>query len=242
MKEKMIEELHEYYRKNNKSFEIENKCMAKASEILNKDIDKLTVEEMHCLFSTYVWGHVDFNKQFDILKQYDKLTNNGDVTEIVKSGNSAFKIEGCLVVNTDILGCLNNIYSSQYVSLVECILCDEIEFDAEAKKELAINMYEHNKKMINYVKDEENFILYSIQPYGVYEGRIIYNQFSNVKKDIYEFYGIEDDNYNVMIDYYDYSKYIPYIESFFEKPFKDIYNENVELMKERIIKIESTKR
>ena len=114
--------------------------------------------------------------------------------------------------------------------------------DENLKKELEVNLYQVDKKEINYIKDNENFITYSIQPYALYEGKIVCDKFRKVKQDIFDFYGIEDDKYNEMIDFYDYDKYIPFLEKFYDKPFKEIYDELVGEMEDRIKKIEANKR
>ena len=44
-----------------------------------------------------------------------------------------------------------------------------------------------------------------------------------------------------MIDFYDNDKYIPYIEKFYGKSFKTIYNDLVKKMKENV-KIANSKR
>lgn len=240
-REIMDKQVKEYFAKNNKSFEKEKICLEKAKDLLEKDVNDLTIEEMHCLFSTYVWAHIGFDKQFEMLKRYDELTNEFSKVPLIKQGNSAFKVNGAICFNNSITSCLNQIYSWQYSMLVENILNGKAECDSEMRKELAVNMYRSNKRSVNYIKDQENFILYSIQPYALYEGKNIYPKFKKVKEDIYKMYGIEDTKYDTMVDYYDYTKYIPYLEKFFEKPFKEIYDDLVNSMKKRIVDIEMSK-
>lgn len=240
-KKVMEKEVKEYFAKNNKNFEKEKVCLEKAEDLLEKNVEDLTVEEMHCLFSTYVWSHIDFDKQFDLLKRYDELTNEFDKVPIEKQGNSAFKVYGAICYNTGITGLLNQIYSWQYSVLVDMVLNGKVEFDQDARKELAVNMYKSNRKNVNYIRDRDNFILYSIQPYALYEGKNIYPKVKKVKEDIYKMYEIEDTKYDTILDYYDYTKYVPYVEKFFEKPFEEIYNDLVNSMKKRIVDIEMSK-
>lgn len=240
--QKQAKKVFEKFKSNNKAFKTEEKCLRIASDILDKDVKNLTELEIHALFSTYVWAHIDMKKQKEILEYYDSMTNDSKKVKIEKSGNSAFKIRKQIYVNNNILYILNELYSAQYSYMIDDILRGKKKCDENLKKELEVNLYQVDKKEINYIKDNENFITYSIQPYALYEGKIVCDKFRKVKQDIFDFYGIEDDKYNEMIDFYDYDKYIPFLEKFYDKPFKEIYDELVGEMEDRIKKIEANKR
>ena len=98
-------------------------------------------------------------------------------------------------------------------------------------------MYKDGSKRINYVRDSDNFLLYSIQPYAVLEGKVVIEWLKKIRDVEIATYGIDTGHYDDMIDYYDYDKYIKFIEGFYDKPFDEIYKETVEQMRENVKKI-----
>jgi anion-transporting ArsA/GET3 family ATPase len=50
-------------------------------------------------------------------------------------------------------------------------------------------------------------------------------------------YGVDTGHYDDMIDYYDYDKYIKFIEGFYDKSFDEIYKETVDQMRENVKKV-----
>lgn len=224
----------DYFASNNKKFEIEQKCLKIAKEIMKKDLKEMSFEEVNSLLSVYVWCYLDDDYKIDVLKEYDRRVCPNNHFKIKKSGNSAFEMYGVLYPREDILSILNGAFSAEYKLKVKNIIEGKESCNEALKNELMLNMYRHEGKLINFVEDSENFLLYSIQPFSLLEGKVIMEQFKKVKESEKQIYDVDGDDYEGMIDFYDYSKYIPYIEKFYGKSFKTIYNDQLKEMKKRI--------
>lgn len=228
------EAVFQIFERNNKERELEKKCMLIANETMKKDISDMSIEEIMSLFSVYVWAYLDDDYKISLLEEYDHRVNKYKSAKIVKESNSAFKICGKACVREDIGSILNDLFSFQFAVMVEGMIHGKIPCDPKLKEELTVNMYTENKKRINYVRDVDNFLLYSIQPYALFEGRTIIEWFKKLKEVETKFYGIDNGDYEHWIDFYDNDKYIPYIEKFYDKPFDEIYSELVDSMKKKI--------
>ena len=235
--EEYRKEIFELFEENNEKFKLEKECLKKAKVLMEKEINDMSLEDICSLFSVYVWAYLDDDYKMNLLKEYDKRVNNHKAIKIEKNGNSTFKIDGVIHDRCQIESILNTMFSYEFRKKAEAIINGEENCSANIKEELEVNLYEHNGKKINYIADSENFAMYSIQPYALYEGRIVIEQFKKIKECEVNFYGVNDESFENMIDFYDYDKYIPYIEKFFQKPFKEIYDDLINKMKERISKI-----
>jgi len=227
------------FAKNNKEMKTEKACLAKAMETAKKDVKEMTMEELMSLFSVYVWAYLEDEYKLALLKEFDSRVNKYKPAEIKFSGNSAFKVCGSVILKERICAILNDLLSWEFKIYVDKIISGEERCDPKLREELIANMYKVDGKKVNYVEDKDNFILYSIQPFAMFEGKTIIKWFEKLKEVEKQFYGIESDHYDEWVDYYDNEKYIPYLEKFFEKPFEEIYGELVEEMKKKMI---STKR
>lgn len=230
------EQVAELFEKNNKEKQIEKKCVKIAEETIKKAISDMSLEEIISLFSVYVWAYLDDDYKLELLKEYDKRVNKGKLIKIELDGNSVIKLNGKMYMRDKILSILNDMYTVHFQNLVKEIIKGNISVDSKMKEELTINMYQVDKKKINYVKDSENFLLYSIQPFALLEGKVVIEWFKEIKAVEKKFYDIDSEEYEDMIDFYDYDKYIPFIEKFYGMPFEDVYNEQVEKMKINIRK------
>lgn len=228
------EAVKEIFEKNNKEVALEKQCLKIASETMEKNIKDMTLDEIVSLFSVYVWAYLDDDYKLDLLREYDSRVNKYEAIKLEKEGNSAFKIDDKVVLREDIGNILNLMFSYQFKVKVDGIIAGKEPCNPRLKKELEINMYTEKKKKINFIEDMDNFILYSIQPYALYEGRVVIEWFKKVRDVEQEAYGIEKDNYDYWIDFYDNEKYIPYLEKFYEKPFEEIYGDLITGMQEKI--------
>ena len=235
--EKYRKEIFEIYDENNEKFKLEKECLNKAKVLMEKAIEDMTLEEVCSLFSVYVWAYLEDDYKINLIKEYDKRVNKHKPVKIEKVGNSTFRIDGVIHDRSQVASILNTLFSYEFRKKVEAIINGKESCSANLKEELEVNMYEHNGKKINYIADSDNFTMYSIQPYALYEGKVVVEQFKKVKECEANFYGVNGESFENMIDFYDYDKYIPYIEEFFEKPFKEIYDGLVKKMKEKINKI-----
>ncbi len=241
-REEKREEVFNLFNTNNKKFETEKKCIKIASKIMEKNLEEMSFEEINSLLSVYVWGYLDDDYKVEILREYDRRINKNTHVKIDKKGNSGIKINKDLFSRNDILGILNMLFTYEFQTKVADIINDKEDCNPKLKEEIKINMYTNNGKLINYVKDSENFLLYSIQPFALLEGKIVLKQFLDIKKAQENIYGVISDEYESMIDFYDYDKYIPYIEKFYGKSFNSIYNEQLKEMKKRIIEAKKNNR
>lgn len=239
---KRREEVFEVYKKNNKKFDIEKKCLSIAKETLKKDLDEMSDEELNSLFSVYVWPHLDDDYKIELIKEYDSRVNKYKPVSIEKFSNSGFKIDGAEVTRNNVLSILNIVFSYEFRKRVEAIVKDKEDCDEDIKRDLKINMYKVNDKQINYIKDSDNLFTYSIQPYALLEGKIVVEQFRDMQRSEEKIYGIKEGDFDSMIDFYDYNKYIPFIEKFYGKSFKTVYNEFLKQMKENIKKYSPRKK
>ena len=225
----------EIFEKNNKEREIEKKCLAIAKKTMEKPIEDMNLEEIISLFSVYVWAYLDDEYKMDLLIEYDSRVNKYKPAKIEKDGNSAFKICGRVNTRENICGILNDLFSYQFALIVDKMIEGKEPCNPKLREELRINMYTENKKRINYVRDVDNFLLYSMQPYALLEGRTIIEWFKKIKEVETKIYGVDKGDYEHWIDFYDNDKYIPYIEEFYEQPFEEIYNGLVDNMRKNII-------
>lgn len=228
------EKVDALFDKNNKEKQIEEKCVKIAQETMKKDISDMSLEEVISLFSVYVWAYLEDDYKLELLREYDKRVNKGKLIKIGLDGNSVFKLNDKMYMRNNILGILNYMYTVHFKNLVKEIIKGNVEVDSKIKEELTINMYEIDRKKVNYVKDVDNFLLYNIQPFALLEGEVVIEWFKKVKEVEEKFYDVDSDEYEDMIDFYDYDKYIPFIEEFYDMEFKDIYNEQIEKMKVNI--------
>ena len=97
------------------------------------------------------------------------------------------------------------LFTYEFQTKVSNIINGLEDCNPKLKEEIKINMYTNNGKLINYVKDSENFLLYSIQPFALLEGKVVLKQFLYIKKAQENIYGVTSDEYESMIDFYDYS-------------------------------------
>lgn len=230
-------EVYDIFLKNNKEYHIEKECLKIANETMKKDVKDMSVEEIMSLFSVYVWAYLDDDYKLDLLQEYDMRVNKYKKAKFSKESNTAFKICGKTNLREDIGNILNDLFSYQFSVIVKMMIDGKIPCDPRLREELEINKFVFDKKEINYVKDSDNFLLYSIQPYALFEGRTVIEWFKKLKEVETKFYGIDNGDYDSWIDFYDNDKYIPYIEKFYDKPFEDIYNELVATMKKRVTEV-----
>lgn len=234
-------ELYEFYRNNNKVFDLENKCMSIAEPILSKKEGELTLEEMETLFSSYVWASISIEKKIEILKRYDELTNDIEPVKIEKAGNTGVKVGKFIFESNYIHSVLNAIFSCQCIEYADAIVDGKIECNSDIKEDLIANLYIHKGKEINFLIEEDNQFEYSIQPYALFEADFINEKLDRLKKRHYEVYGVEDKAYDVIKEIYNYKKMIPFIENFYGKPFKQVYDKLVRRMKNNIEEIKEEK-
>lgn len=233
MKE-MQKRVFEIFESNNKEREIEKKCMEIAKETMKKDIKDMSMEEIMSLFSMYVWAYLDDDYKLELLFEYDSRVNKYKKAKITKESNSGFKVCGVINTRDNIGTILNNLFSFEFAGMVEMMIHGKMDCDPELREELAVNMWMENKKRINYIADSENFLLYSMQPYALHEGKTIKKWFEKIKEVQQKVYGVDGSHWDHWIDFYDNDKYIPYIEKFYEKPFEEIYGELVAGMKAKV--------
>lgn len=231
----------EIFQENNKQIEIEKKCLLVAEKIMEKEIHDMSLEEICALFSVYVWAYLDDDYKIELLKEYDSRVNKFNPVNIEKMNNSLFKVAGVPSERNSILNILNNLFSYEYKVMVKAIVQGKIECDERLKEALTLNIYKVGGKKINFVEDTDNFLLYSIQPFALYEGKVIKRQYEEVKEAQEKFYGVVDNEYDSSMDFYDNDKYIPYIEKFYGKSFEEIYNDLIRQMRENIVKKTSKK-
>lgn len=241
-REEKREEVFKLFNTNNKKFEDEKKCIKIANKTMEKNLEDMSFEEINSLLSVYVWGYLNDDYKIEILKEYDRRINKNTHVKIEKKGNSGIKINKDLFPRNDILSILNMLFTYEFQAKVSNIINGLEDCNPKLKEEIKINMYTNNGKLINYVKDSENFLLYSIQPFALLEGKVVLKQFLDIKKAQENIYGVTSDEYESMIDFYDYDKYIPYIEKFYGKSFNSIYNEQLKEMKKKIIEVKKNNR
>lgn len=241
-REEKREEVFKLFNTNNKKFEDEKKCIKIANKTMEKNLEGMSFEEINSLLSVYVWGYLDDDYKIEVLKEYDRRINKNTHVKIEKKGNSGIKINKDLFPRNDILSILNMLFTYEFQTKVSNIINGLEDCNPKLKEEIKINMYTNNGKLINYVKDSENFLLYSIQPFALLEGKVVLKQFLDIKKAQENIYGVTSDEYESMIDFYDYDKYIPYIEKFYGKSFNSIYNEQLKEMKKKIIEVKKNNR
>jgi len=234
---KSREKVFEIFKNNNKKFEIEKKCMKIAEKIMKKEVEDMSKEELCSLFSVYVWAYLDDDYKIELIKEYDSRVNKYKPVKIEKFSNSAFKIDDVPVYRSDVLSILNMLFSYEFRKKVEGIISNKEECNENLKEDLKVNMYTIKSRKINYIKDADNLFTYSIQPYAIFEGKVIIEQFREMQRSEEKIFGIKEGDYDSMIDFYDYDKYIPFIEKFYEKPFKEVYNDLVNSMRENIKKV-----
>lgn len=228
------EKVSEIFDKNNKEFHVEKACLKIANETMKKEIKDMTIEEIMSLFSVYVWDYLEDDYKLSLLEEYDHRVNKYKPIKFIKESNSAFKVNGITFLRENVGGILNHVFSEEFKIMVDKMVAGVEPCDDDLRKELALNLHKINGKRVNFVKDSDNFLLYSIQPFALFEGRTIIEWFKKLRDVEQKFYGIEKDNYETWIDFYDNEKYIPYIEKFYDKPFEEIYNDLLEDMKKRV--------
>ena len=225
----------EIFERNNKEREIEKKCLLIAEKTMETPVEKMSLEQLISLFSVYVWSYLDDDYKLSLLKEYDCRVNKYKPAKIEKDGNSAFKVCGRINTRENICGILNDLFSYQFALMVDKMIEGKEPCDSKLREELRINMYAENKKRINYVRDVDNFLLYSMQPYALLEGRTIIQWYRKIKEVETKVYGVDKGDYDHWINFYDNDKYIPYIEKFYDQPFEEIYNGLVENMRRNIL-------
>lgn len=230
------EKVFEVFKTNNKKFEIEKKCLGIAKDIMEKDLNEIPDEELCSLFSVYVWPHLDDDYKIDLVKEYDRRVNPYKPIKIEKHSNSGFKIDGIEVYREGVMSILNDLFSYEFRKKVEGIIAGKEECDSKIREDLTVNMYKVKGKKINFIYDQDNLFTYSIQPYAVLEGKVIVEQFKEMQRCEEKIFGVKEGDYDSMIDFYDYGKYIPFIEKFYGKSFKTVYNDMLKGMKENIKK------
>lgn len=231
------EKVYEIFAKNNKEKELEKECLKIAKETMKTDIKDMSIDQIISLFSVYVWSYLDDDYKLDLLKEYDRRVNKYRPIKMEMDGNSAFKVAGKVCSRNQIVDILNTLFTYQFENVVKAMIKGIETCDEELREELALNMYKDGSKRINYVRDSDNFLLYSIQPYAVLEGKVVIEWLKKIRDVEIATYSIDTGHYDDMIDYYDYDKYIKFIEGFYDKPFDEIYKETVEQMRENVKKI-----
>jgi hypothetical protein len=228
------QKVQELFLKNNGELHIEKKCLNVANEIMKKKICDMTIEEIISLFSVYVWAYLDDDYKLDLLREYDKRVNKYKKVKIAKESNTAFKVNGKVCLREDICNILNELFSYEFKVMVQNIIDGKEPCDPKLREELMLNLYEVDGKRVNFVNDQNNFILYSIQPFALFEDKIVIEWFKKIKEVEEKIYGIKSTNYDQSIDYYDSGKYIPFIEQFYDEPFDKIYSDLIDAMKKKI--------
>ena len=165
-----------------------------AKETMKKDIKEMSLEDIVSLFSVYVWAYLDDDYKISLLKEYDSRVGRNKPVRIEKESNTAFKVDGVVSVREDIGGLLNNLFSYEFRGLVFGIISGKIPASDKLKEELTVNLYKENGKKVNYIKDSDNFLLYSIQPYAIFEGKTIIEWFRQVADMEKKYYGIDNGN------------------------------------------------
>lgn len=229
--------VEEIFAKNNKEKEIEKKCLIIAKKTMEKEIEEMSIEELLSLFSVYVWSYLDDEYKFELLKEYDSRVNKYKPIKIEMDGNSAFKINGNPHERNQIIDIINTMATFQFESYAKAVVKGIAPSDEKTREEIRLNLFKDGNKRINYVKDSENFFLYSIQPYALLEGKMVIELFKKIKETEIEIYGINTGYYDDMIDYYDYDKYKPFVEKFYGRSFDEIYEDIVNQMKEKVNKV-----
>lgn len=226
--------VEEIFAKNNKEKEIEKKCLTIANKTMEKEIEDMTMEELMSLFSVYVWAYLDDDYKLELLQEFDSRVNKYKSLKIEMDGNSAFKINGLQHERNQIMNILNTMATFQFENYTKAVVKGEAPSDEKTREELKLNLFKDGKKMINYVKDSENFFLYSIQPYALLEGKMVIELFKKIKNVEIDTYDIDTGYYDDMIDYYDYDKYIPFVEAFYNRSFDEIYDDIVNQMRNKV--------
>lgn len=234
IREQHKKEVMEYFEKNNKFFELEKKCSDIAKPIFSKKVEDLSLYEIQSLFSSYVWPNLDIDYKVDVLKKFDKLTNKVALIDIVKSGNSGIKIDNLIYSAEYIHAIVNYIYSVQIFDMACAIAKGKLDFDEKIKDDLITNMIMVNRKRINFIEEKENMFTYAIQPFALFEAKLAYKWFEELKKIHIDVYGFNDDGYDGWLDTYNYKKIIPYVEKAYKKPFREVYKQLVSDMKENL--------
>ena len=228
------ERVKEVFEKNNKELHIEKECLKIAAKTMQKSTKDMSIEEIMSLFSVYIWAYLEDDYKLELLQEYDSRVNKYKPIRFANESNSAFKINGVTFSRENIGGILNHVFSEQFKIMVDKMVAGIEPCEEELRKDLALNLYKAKGKRVNFVKDSDNFLLYSIQPFALFEGRTIIEWFKKLRDVEQKFYNVEKDNYESWIDFYDNQKYIPYIEKFYEKPFEQIYRELVDGMKKNV--------
>lgn len=224
----------ELFERNNEEKQLEEKCFKVAQETMKKEISDMSEEEIISLFSVYVWVYLEDDYKIELLQEYDRRVNKGRSPKICLDGNSMLKISDRKYLREDVVDIINSLYTIHFRNIAKLSIKGKIKIDEKMKEDLAINLYSVNKKDVNYIDESDNFLLYSIQPFALFEGKVIIEWFKKIRQVERDFYGVDSSLYDYMVSFYDYDKYIPFIEDFYGMPFEDVYNELLEKMKNNI--------
>ena len=234
-------EVFESFNKNNEKFRLEKKCVSIAKNTIKKDVKDMNEVELHSLFSVYVWSYLEDDLKISLLQEYDSRYNQYKPVKIEKVNNEYFKVNGRINNRNDILNILNDMFSYEFEKKVEGIINKKEECDEKVREELYVNMYVKGRKHINYISERDNPFLYDIQPYALYEARDLKERFVKLKQCEEMVYGVNEGDYENIIDFYNYDKYIPYIEKFYGKSFDKIYNNLIKEMRKKVEMIKTKK-
>lgn len=243
--EKTEKEIDEIYASKSDDIEQLEKGSKYVDEILkNNEISKLGFNDVGILLSPYAFFNLDITQKVELIKRYRDLTRVDDRKVVVKENTvGSIKVGRNLHFIEDSYGLVNDILSDNFRNIVDNLVAGtemNYEVSDRAKKELKLNMYrDENGKFINFIKDSENLLLFSVQPYARYETYYILEEFMKLKKIELEAYGKNSEIWKFWERFYNNNLIYKTFSKLVDMPFSEYYNIQLGKYRERIAKYKS---
>lgn len=217
------------------------------SAIKNKyrDISKCSDYQVLLLLSPYCFVNLDNKDKIKILKIYAEGIGLNDI--VIKQHNVDSIIIGKKAYyNSDSFTLINNLLSIKYLQIGDDIAKGKmlnIDLSETAKDEMRLNLYEDSKgNKINFISDEENLFLFSLQPYAKYEAEYVLKHFNTIKIIEKKVFNKNHREYKFWEDFYDQEKIYKVATKLMDKPFEEYYLEQLDKYRNNILKITNERR
>lgn len=237
LRENYEKEIFQIFKQNKKEFDKEERFINIAKYTMEKDPSQMSDSELMSMFSLYVWGYIENDTKIDLLIEFNKRLFPFVNTKIKKAGNESIKINGSEpIVYNDVMNLLNTMFTYDFKKYVDNIIDGKIQVNDKLKDDLMLNMYKDEKgQLVNFIKDSDNLLMYSVTPFGLLESKIIKPIFEKMIENERKVYGEEvHDDLKSMITFYDEREYIKFLEDFHEESFDEIYENLIRGMAENI--------
>jgi len=182
--QKEIDEIYDARSSDLEQIELAKEYIEKLAK--NSNIDELSYEEIGILLSKYCYRQLDISNKVKVWKRYYDLTKvDNNSYKIEENTIDSIKCGKRTVFASNALAIVNILLTENFIKIVNAIVNDKkigYSLSEEATREIKLNMYkDENKKKINYIGDNENLFLFSLQPYARYESGYVLDEFKRLK-------------------------------------------------------------